>query len=112
MYGVYLFVAGISVSLAAGAVWAGWRHIDRLGQRVTALEQALTAARQPATRHEWRALERHDIGEAALFDLAEARCRVAEMQAYLEQAIARMEHVAAGGHPDDPRSQWRTLRKD
>ncbi len=105
-YALVLF--GAAIALTGVALVAGVVSYRQLAARIAELERRA----DPATRHDWKALERHDIGEAGLWQIAEMRNRLEELQLLEQQLTAFLEHVAAGGHPGEPRSRWLKLRKD
>jgi hypothetical protein len=76
-----------------------------LGFQQAAIDELKKRA-QPASKHDLRHLERHDIGEATLFDLAEMRETARLLTDRIEYASRRALHVANGGSPDDPPTKW------
>lgn len=105
---LFVFLAGVFFALTAVLLAALARHIHRLGQRLAALERRAN----PGSRHDWKALERHDIGESALFRVAHLRQAIELAQAHEQQLTDLLARVAAGGHPDDPPQKWLKPRKE
>lgn len=100
---IYLVLVVLGLALALCAVSYGASTVRNLEQRVSDLERRAN----PASKHDLRYLERQDIGEATLFDLARMRQEFTTALEYLEYATGRARHVASGGSPDDPPTQWK-----
>lgn len=103
-----LLAVGAGIALTVLAVLAGaarWRNLER---RVEGLERRAN----PASKHDWKYLERQDLGEAALMELASMRAAAEELTVRLDHASRRYQHVARGGHPDDPPSKWTNGNKE
>ena len=113
MFDSYLYLALFAVALAMFALGYGARAwSDRMREQerqLTALQATvadLERRANPASRHDWKDLERQDIGEATLFDLAHMREQVETLTTWLEYASGRAAHVAPGGQPNDPPTKW------
>ena len=102
MYQLYLVIASVGLTLAVVAVLAGAAKVHNHEQRIARLEQRAN----PASKHDLRHLERQDIGEATLFDLAHAREQVELLTGWIDYATRRARHVASGCSPDDPPTKW------
>ena len=102
MYQLYLVIASVGLTLAVVAVLAGAAKVHNHEQRIARLEQRAN----PASKHDWKYLERQDIGEATLVDYARIRSELKVAQDWLEYATRRARHVASGGSPDDPPTKW------
>lgn len=96
----YLLIACLLLTGVGLLIWYG--HTDH-EKRLRELERRAN----PASRHDWKALERHDIGEAMMFDLANARRDYQTATDKLEYAMRRAEHVMGGGSPDDLPTKWK-----
>jgi hypothetical protein len=102
MSNLFLVVASVGLTLAVLAVLSGAAKVRDHERRLAELERRAN----PASRHDLRALERHDIGEATLFDLAELRDLQQRLAERIEYASRRALHVASGGRPDDSPTKW------
>lgn len=98
-----IFGAGLATALALIALAYGIQSVRDLTRRVARLEEQLAV---PLNKHGAIHRERHDIGEATLFDLAKMREQLEIATNWLEYASRRAQHVATGGNPDDPPSKW------
>lgn len=116
----FLYLSLLGVALAVFGAGYGFRMLTERARdqqrRLKQTEQAIEVLKgqvaewqrraQPASKHDLRHLERHDIGEATLFDLAEMRESARLLTERIEYASRRALHVAMGGSPDDPPTKW------
>lgn len=102
MSDIYLFGAAVCLTLAVVAVLSGVAKVRDHERRIAKLEKRAN----PASKHDWKHLERQDIGEAMLFDLAAMRQEAQLLSERIEYASRRALHVAHGGAPDDNPVKW------
>lgn len=96
--------AELKASVAAGQ--SSSTALSELVSSLSAQMAELEKRANPAGQHDLRYLERQDIGEATLFDLAKMREQLKLGMDWLDYASRRAAHVAGGGRPDDPPTKW------
>ncbi len=101
MYRDLLLVAGGAL-IGLGITLLVWQLHD-VRRRLRDLE---TKSAEPC-KHQLKHIVRADVGEAFLFDFVDLREDLKIAQRKLEHFTRRAAHVAAGGSPDDPPTQWK-----